>query len=297
MGLRIAQLGRGRWGRRLLDAWDDVAGAEVVAVADPAGGDGVIDEEQLWRRDDVDALVIASPPSCHGEQARRGLEKGWHVFVEKPLTMDGGGPGLLELAAQRRRVLMVGHLLLYCDAATRVESWLREGRLGSLRRATFRRWGRGGAGRAVDALWNLAPHDLALADRWLGPLEVTGSRAWSTEGQACDEAWLELKGDDVPVELHVGHGLAPAPRGARRRAVLEGTEATAVLEGERVSLHRGGAVVEAHVRRLDPLRAELADFVRCTSGATPRADAASGVRVVRLMHDAMTARQRMVRAG
>jgi len=295
MALRIAQLGRGRWGATLLDAWRDVPGAEVVAVADPRGGDGVVDEETLWRTGDVDALVIASPPECHGLQARRGLERGWHVFVEKPLTM-GEGAGLLRLAEAQGRLLMVGHLLLYCEAAMRVEAWLRAGRLGRLRRAAFRRWGRSGERRGVDALWNLGPHDLALADRWLGPLRVTRSRAWSTDGPLCDEAWVELDGR-VPIEIHVGHGLAPAPRGARRRAVLEGEEATAVLEGERVSLHRGGAVVEAHVRRTDPLRAELADFVACTGGGTPRADAAGGVRVVRLLREAMAARRRQVRAG
>lgn len=294
MGLRIAQLGRGRWGSTLLAAWRDVQGAEVVVVADPAGGDGVVPEEALWQRDDVDALVIASPPECHGSQAMRGLQKGWHVFVEKPLT-TGDGDALLRLAETQERLLMVGHLLMYCDAASRVEAWLAEGRLGRLRRATFRRWGRSGGQRSVDALWNLAPHDLALADRWLGPLRVTQSRAWSTGGPICDEAWVELQGE-VPVEIHVGHGFAPAPRGARRRAVLEGTDATAVLEGERVSLHRGGAVVEAHVRRADPLRAELADFVACVGGGTPRADAASGVRVVRLLREAMAAR-RHVRAG
>lgn len=294
MGIRIAQLGRGRWGSTLLAAWRDVPGAEVVVVADPAGGEGVVPEEVLWQRDDVDALVIASPPDCHGAQAQRGLEKGWHVFVEKPLT-TGDGEALLRLAEAQQKLLMVGHLLMYCDAASRVETWLEEGRLGRLRRATFRRWGRSGSRRSVDALWNLAPHDLALADRWLGPLRVSHSRAWSTGGSICDEAWVELQGR-VPVEIHVGHGFAPAPRGARRRAVLEGSDATAVLEGERVSLHRGGAVVEAHVRRADPLRTELADFVACIGGGRPRADAASGVRVVRLLRDAMAAR-RLVRAG
>jgi len=189
-------------------------------------------------------------------------------------------------------------LLLYDDAAVRVDQWLRDGRLGRIQHVRFRRWGRRGAARDVDALWNLGPHDLALADRWFGDLSVTRSCAWSTDGVVCDEAWLELRAGGVPIEIHVGHGMAPPPRGAQRRAVIEGTAGTAVLEGERVSLHRGGAAVEAHVRRTDPLRAELTDFVSCIrEGRQPRADAASGARVVRLLSEATGARRLLVRAG
>lgn len=293
--LRIAQLGCGQWGRRLLAHWRTRSDVRIVTVIDPRGGPGVKAEETaLWRRGDVDAVIVASPPACHAAHARRALERGWHAFVEKPLALRGGD-ALVGLAASQGRVLMVGHVVLYDEGALQVKRWIREGRLGRLRRITFRRWGRAGA-RAVDALWSLGPHDVALVDHWLdaAPLRVVASRGWSPAPSGpCDEAWVDLRTGRTDVHLHVGHGRAAAPRGAPRRAAVAGTKATVVLEGPRASLHRGGAAVEVHVRRRDPLEAELDDFVRCVrTGRRPRADAASGARVVRVLADAVATRRR-----
>ena len=122
--LRLAQVGLGQWGKNLARNFDQLA--ELVWLCD-------IDDErraeaaQAYRSaqatsrfddvladESVDAVVVATPVPTHYELARRALEAGKHVFVEKPPAMRGAEmEELCELAQERDRVLMPGHLLLY----------------------------------------------------------------------------------------------------------------------------------------------------------------------------------------
>ncbi len=68
----------------------------------------------------LDAVAIASPVSTHFELARRALERGLHVLVEKPLCIRSEeGEALVAIAARQNRVLMVDHTLLYRAPAAR----------------------------------------------------------------------------------------------------------------------------------------------------------------------------------
>jgi 2-hydroxy-4-carboxymuconate semialdehyde hemiacetal dehydrogenase len=122
MTVRIALAGVGAFGNRHLDGLAAIEGAEVVVVVDPvleaaqraAEARGIPDAtaslDEAIARDDVDAVILATPTPIHAAQAIACLEAGKHVEVEIPLC-DNLADGRAVVEAQRRSglVAMCGH--------------------------------------------------------------------------------------------------------------------------------------------------------------------------------------------
>src|SRR5689334_13204677 len=78
--------------------------------------------EDLLADPTLDGVVIATIAPTHYEVARRCLEAGKHVMVEKPMTLTtADAVALTELARSRQRQLMVGHLLEYHPAIQHIK--------------------------------------------------------------------------------------------------------------------------------------------------------------------------------
>src|SRR5918999_2819827 len=113
--------------------------------------------------DGVEAVVVATPVPTHYELARRALEAGKHVFVEKPAAMRGAEmEELAELAEERGRVLMPGHLLLYHPAVRKLKEIVDSGELGDVLYVYGNRQNLGTFRTNENALWSLGVHDLSV---------------------------------------------------------------------------------------------------------------------------------------
>jgi predicted dehydrogenase len=163
----------GQWGRNLLRNFADVA--EIAWLCDvdtdqhaelaqrhPAArvtaevGDVLAD-------DSVEAVVIATPVPTHYELARRALDAGKHVFVEKPPAMRGAElEELCDLAEERGRVLMPGHLLLYHPGVRKLKEIVQAGELGDVLYVYGNRQNLGTFRTNENALWSLGVHDLSV---------------------------------------------------------------------------------------------------------------------------------------
>ena len=111
MTVNIALAGAGAFGSKHLDGLAAIDGAEVVAIVDPveASARKVADErgipvvatelDEVLARDDVDAVILATPTPLHASQAIACLEAGKHVEVEIPLC-DSLADGRAVVAAQ-----------------------------------------------------------------------------------------------------------------------------------------------------------------------------------------------------
>lgn len=81
----------------------------------------------------VEAAVIATPAETHFILAREALLSSKHVFVEKPMTLtEKDAEELIDLAASRNLILMVGHLLQYHPAFVRLKQIASDGELGRI---------------------------------------------------------------------------------------------------------------------------------------------------------------------
>src|SRR6185503_19196469 len=110
----------------------------------------------------VRGVVIATPAETHYSLARAAIEAGKDVLVEKPLTLDvGEGKHLVNMAAERGAILMVGHLLEYHPAVLRLRQLIESGKMGELRYIYSNRLNLGKVRREENILWSFAPHDIA----------------------------------------------------------------------------------------------------------------------------------------
>src|SRR5262245_32795445 len=122
----IAIAGAGYWGKNLLRTFSRLASARIsslcdldperlsAARADHPQLECIDDFDVLTRRPDVDAIVVATPPSRHHAMALAALRAGKHVWVEKPLALTAAdGRELVATAAQARRTLFVDETFLY----------------------------------------------------------------------------------------------------------------------------------------------------------------------------------------
>jgi predicted dehydrogenase len=121
------------------------------------------DVDDLLADETLDAVVVATPVPTHYELAKRALEAGKHVFVEKPPAMRAAEMDeLVELAAARDRVLMPGHLLLYHPGVLKLKELIDAGELGDVLCVYGNRQNLGIVRTNENALWSLGVHDLSV---------------------------------------------------------------------------------------------------------------------------------------
>lgn len=183
--IKIAILGVGRWGVHFVRNFLSHPETEVVAIVDPnaenlaqcrdkfALANQPITLASSWESIrnslDFDAVVVVTPASTHYAIIADALELGYHVLSEKPLTLDPYQClELKDLALARQKILMVDHTYLFHPGVLRGKEILTSGNLGQMFYGYASRTHLGPVRQDVDALWDLAIHDIAIFNAWLG---------------------------------------------------------------------------------------------------------------------------------
>ncbi|HID10394.1 MAG TPA: Gfo/Idh/MocA family oxidoreductase [Candidatus Latescibacteria bacterium] len=318
MKIRIGQIGVGAWGRNLLRNFCGLPEAQVVLACDidpeVPSRLGPRYPEVRWTRDprevllaDLDAVVIATPPSTHYLLAKEALRAGKHVFVEKPMTLSvEEGEDLVRLAEDEGRVLMVGHLMEYHPGVIKLKEYIDRGELGDIYYLYAARLNLGKVRREENALWSFAPHDISMALMLLGrdPLWVTAVGQSYLQDGIEDVVFLTLHfPGKVMAQVHVSWLDPHKVRrltvvGSRKMAVFDDTEPAEMLRiydkgidafsdyrsyGEAFSI-RWGDIVIPKVPMAEPLALECAHFLECVRyRRPPKSDGRDGLRVLRVV--------------
>ncbi|HEX4478540.1 MAG TPA: Gfo/Idh/MocA family oxidoreductase [Polyangiaceae bacterium] len=303
----LAIVGLGPWGRNLLRAFSSVGRARIVAICDVDRIRLVVptvsavaqhaDIADVLAREDVDAVVLATPPSEHASQALAALAHGKHVFVEKPMALRTRDAVMLEHAAvASRKKLMVGHILRYHPALRCVLELLASGALGNVRRVHAARLGATSLAGHETAWWSLAPHDISAMRAMIGASPNTI--------RAFEDRSIDGGQRGVRARLTFPRGVsgtllvnAEATRKTRRLIVV-GEHKTAVFDDteptEKVRLFRSidgdedgdgfssrTPLQSIHPSNEEPLVAEARHFISAILDGTPiLTDAAEGRAVV-----------------
>ncbi len=314
--LRVGVAGLGYWGFNVARNLDALPGCELAWCCDsdeerreklsasfPRArlsadlGEALADES-------VTAVAVATPVPTHAALAELALEAGKHCFVEKPLACDvASAERLVDLAAERGLILMVGHLLAYHPALVALKELCDTGELGEIRYVYSQRLNLGRLRADENALWSLGAHDVSAILALTGELPARVS--------ARGESYVRDGVEDV-VFAHLGFagGLAAHvhvswldPRkerrltvvGSRRMATFDDMEAErtltvydkgfdpdAAVDGDYVA--RSGGQRSPAISRREPLRIELEHFLECLrNGAAPRTSGLEGLAVVRVL--------------
>lgn len=325
----IAVVGAGYWGPNLIRNFSAIDGSELVAVCDrdrdrlERVGESypqaalVEDFDALLRDPRVEGVALATPVDTHFSLAGRVLESGRAVFVEKPLARSVAEcEKLIALADAHRAVLMVGHTFEYNAAVEYIEDLVRGGGLGEVYYIYSQRLNLGVVRQDVNAMWNLAPHDISIALRLLGQMPVAVNARGYTYLQPGieDVVYLNLEfGDGVAVHIHVswldpGKVRRMTVVGSKKMAVYDDASTEAKIQlfdkgidrkhiggslgefdsfGKFQLIKRAGDVLIPQVDFTEPLRRECAHFVESIRTGQPAlTDGENGLRVVRILEAA-----------
>lgn len=188
--INIAIFGAGRWGVHLIRNFHQHPDSQIVAIVDsnpdrlqavrerfqlPETVRLVTDGSTIWNLPNLDAVVIATPAVTHFPLISAALKNGCHVFTEKPLTLSvSDSLQLCELAQQKQKQLFVDHTYLFHPAVEEGQRVIQSGKLGELRYGYATRTHLEPVRQDVDALWDLAIHDIGIFNQWLGekPIKV-----------------------------------------------------------------------------------------------------------------------------
>jgi predicted dehydrogenase len=322
--IRVAVIGAGQWGPNLIRNFDNKLTSEVAWVVDrdakrleqvrarfpqvqlaPESEAALMDPR-------VDAVVISTPTSTHHALVKAALEAGKHVLVEKPITADSAqGRELCALAEKGKRVLMVGHLFLFNAGVRRVKQHLDAGDLGRIYYVSMVRTNLGPIRMDVNAAWDLASHDVSIANYWLGSSPLTVSAvggSWINAGIE-DAVFATLRyPNEVLATLHASWLNPRKSRditvvGERKMITLDDMNLTeplriydkAVTDDRTTSAYvdtfgsfrasvREGDVVIPKLALGEPLRTECDHFIECVAqNKAPLTGGHEAVEVVRAL--------------
>ncbi|HYB22596.1 MAG TPA: Gfo/Idh/MocA family oxidoreductase [Solirubrobacteraceae bacterium] len=314
--VRVGVVGLGYWGPNLARNLAAIPGCQLAWLCDadeqararlaPFFPDARLtaDLEDLLGDEQLDAVVLATPVPSHAELATAVLQAGKHCFVEKPLaTTAADAQRAVDAAAQGGRILMVGHLLEYHPAVARLKELLDSGELGPLYYLYGNRLNLGKLRADENALWSLGAHDVSVALHLIDedPSECLAHGASFVRSGVQDVVFCYLRfPSGVVAHLHLSW-LDPHKErritvvGAQRMATFDdmliegkltiydkGFDEDTRSWGEYIA--RSGDIFSPRIPNVEPLRLECEHFVDCLrTGAKPRSDGLSGLRVVRVL--------------
>jgi predicted dehydrogenase len=311
---KVGLAGLGYWGPNLARNFDELA--ELAWLCDLSEENRTrfagrfpnarmtADFDELLADDSVEAVVVATPVTTHFELAKRALEAGKHVLVEKPPALTAPeGEELVSIAEEQDRVLMPGHLLLYHPGVARLKQLIQNGELGDVLYVYGNRQNLGQIRKDENALWSLGVHDLSVI---LHLLEEEPDEAWArgesflTEGVE-DVVFCYLRFPSGKVaHMHLSW-LDPHKM---RRITVVGRDKMAVFDDmdldrkltvydkgpvERAATYgewvtRTGDIYSPKIANDEPLRLECEHFLRLVAGEGDSLVAArDGLAVVRAL--------------
>jgi predicted dehydrogenase len=319
--VRVGVIGYGYWGPNIVRNFHGLDACEVVAVCDKSanalarasktypGVQMTTDFDDILKSPDIDAVAVITPVWTHYDLAKKALENGKHVFVEKPFTSSSAqAQELIELAASRNLQIMVDHTFLFSGAVRKIREVIDAGTLGPLYYFDSTRVNLGLFQHDVSVVWDLAPHDLSIMDYVIGarPEAVVSTGAKHLNGHA-DMAFITVY---FPGEIiaHVNvNWLSPVKvrttliGGKDKMLVWNDLEADEKIkiydkgvqmtsrEGvyDLLVSYRSGDVWAPKVEQTEALKVELNYFLDCiTNNKTPINDGQAGLRIVRLLEAA-----------
>jgi predicted dehydrogenase len=317
--MRVAVVGCGYWGSKHVRVLHSIPGVDRVIAVDQnrdrleslkQSFPGLIARTSMESAlEDVDAVVVATPPGTHVELALRAIEAGKGVLVEKPLATNTADARLIvDEAADRSVVLMVGHTFEYNAAVWKLRELVESEELGRVLYVDSARLNLGLYQKDVNVVWDLAPHDVSIFNYVLGatPKVVEAWGLHNTDSPFEDVAYLRLRYDEPEVTgtIHVSW-LDPCKV---RRVTVVGSSKMAVYNDlavdERIRIYdkgvdlsdgtvnlqnpptsyRYGDIRSPFIPFEEPLFVEATEFTRCVAHCSqPQTDGRDGLAVVEVL--------------
>lgn len=327
--VKVGQIGVGRWGRNLLRNFAGLKDCVLKICCDKntetlekikldyAGKINTTKSfDDLINDKELDAVVVTTLPATHHEFAIKALSKGKHVFVEKPLALKvEDAQEMVDLAEKKKKILMVGHLLLYHPAVKKIKEYIQSGDLGQIQYMYTIRVNLGQVREEENVLWSLTAHDISVAMYLLEkkPNKVTAFGKSYIRENIQDVVFVDIDFDhNIIAHIHASW-LDPHKMrkftivGSKKMVVFDDMEST-----EKVRIYdkgfdwekntgtydsfltlREGDIYIPKINMIEPLRLECQHFIDCIRGEKkPFTDGRNGLEVLKVLAAAEKSLQR-----
>lgn len=300
--INIAQIGVGYWGPNLLRNLVTSKNCAIKKVVDlskerrdyvqglyPAVK-VTADVEEAFQDNEIDAVIIATPVKTHFDLSTRALKAGKHILVEKPLaTSVAEVEQLGKIAADKNLLVMAGHTFLFNAAVRYVKAAIDSGSIGDVRFIYSQRLNLGRIRSDVDALWNLAPHDISIIQYWLGDPEPVAVNRYGVDylqEKVDDVVFMNIMyPDKVMANIHVSWLDPQKIRtmvivGSKKMIMYDdmadnkiaiydkGIDRKESLKGNPGFDYRSGDVMMPKIDFKEPLKVEIDHFIDCIQNGT-----------------------------
>lgn len=306
----VMLIGKGYWGKNIarnLEAMgrlrvivDDNADVLAESRKEYTRVECSSDLVSSLRDPEMKSVFVASPAVTHFRVAADCLNAGKHVFVEKPLAISvSDAEKLVALAEEKKRTLMIGHILRYHPAVTRLHELIKGGKLGRLQYVYSNRLNIGKIRAEENILWSFAPHDISVMLALLGeePSAVSCQGGGYLDRDVADVTVSQftfpsgVRGHIFVSWLHPFKEQRLVVVGSEKMAVFDDTaEHKLLLYPHKVEWkNRVPTAIKAEpeIVTLDlaePLRVECEHFLACVeTRARPLTDGAEGLRVLKVL--------------
>jgi len=307
----IAVIGCGYWGKNLIRNFNDLKALYAICDSDEERLASLAEQypsvliqkdyEDVLSDSRVKAVVISTPAVTHYDLAKKALSAEKDVFIEKPIALDyPDGEELVNLAEQKNKILMVGHILEYHAAVEKLKELVKQGELGKINYIYSNRLNLGKFRTEENILWSFAPHDisviLALLDEMPDQVSAHGGNYLNPKIADVTVTTMNFA-SNAKAHIFVSW-LHPYKE---QKLVIIGDKKMALFDDvsqeeklflydhkidwiERSPIPRPELARPVPIEKKEPLRSECAHFIDCIrTRKPPRTDGKSGIRVLKIL--------------
>ena len=169
--LNIALVGSGNWGKNIARNLHEMGYLACIYDLNEKLSEKLNDDynlptfelNKIFEDKNINAIVIASPAITHKDLAIQALKNDKDVFIEKPFCLSlHDAKTISELATNRDRVLMIGHLLNYHNAFIKMKELLQKEKIGILQNIRANRLAFGAIRSVESVIYDLSVHDISM---------------------------------------------------------------------------------------------------------------------------------------
>lgn len=319
--IHMGVIGYGYWGPNVVRNFHNTEGMTISSICDLNPNmlkrakkfypniELTSDANDILSSSEMDAVAVVTPVATHFDLAKKALENGKYVFVEKPFTQTvAQAEELIELADRKNLKIMVDHTFLFSGAVRKIKQVIDEGVLGDLYYFDSMRVNLGLFHHDANVIWDLAPHDFSIMDYLIKETPkavVATGRAHFNHGLE-DVAYITLFLSNNMIAHFNVNWLSPVKvrttliGGDKKMLVWNDLDAdekikvydkgVEVKNGEKYDLlvsYRSGDMWVPKIDQIEALKLEAEYFVECMSnGKIPMNDGRAGLRVVKMLEAA-----------